>query len=266
MLRFAASRPTQATAVDDMAVELAVLRDGHVGRASTNDLSDEALAACGRRAANAAEAAARSVGSGPYPGFPAPTAGAVPLRARPRDRAPRRGHRGRTAGGRLRGGGPRRGRGPRHLDRRRGRDGRGLERGRRGLRARDRRLHEGHLHRPLRPQRVRRAHGGRDGRARRRRPGRARRRQGDGGGRPRAPGAGRVPGGHGAGGARAAARHARHHGLQRAGSRRGARRAPGPAGRAGGRARRSTSRTPRASRAPCRGPSTPRACRRRHCR
>jgi len=73
MLRFAASRPTQATAVDDLAVELAVLRDGHVGRASTNDLSDEALAACGRRAANAAEAAARSIGSGPYPGFPAPT-------------------------------------------------------------------------------------------------------------------------------------------------------------------------------------------------
>lgn len=71
MLRFAASRPTQATAVDDTAVELAVLRDGHVGRASTNDLSDEALAACGRRAANAAEAAARSVGSGLYPGFPA---------------------------------------------------------------------------------------------------------------------------------------------------------------------------------------------------
>jgi PmbA protein len=72
MLRFAASRPTQATAIDDVDVELAVLRDGHVGRASTNDLSDEALAACGRRAASAGEAAARSVGAGPYPGFPPP--------------------------------------------------------------------------------------------------------------------------------------------------------------------------------------------------
>jgi len=126
MLRFAASRPTQATAVDDMTVELAVLRDGHVGRASTNDLSDEALAACGRRAANAAEAAARSIGSGPYPGFPAPT--------------PARSHSGRDpATARLNAaiggaqlvaaferGGPRRDRGPRHLDRRRDRDGRGL--------------------------------------------------------------------------------------------------------------------------------------------
>jgi PmbA protein len=74
VLRFAASRPTQATAIDDVDVELAVLRDGHVGRASTNDPSDEALAACGRRAANAAEAASRSVGPGPYPGFPAPAA------------------------------------------------------------------------------------------------------------------------------------------------------------------------------------------------
>jgi predicted Zn-dependent protease len=59
MLRFAASRPTQATAVDDLALELAVLRDGHVGRASTNDLTAEALASCARTAAAAAEAAAR---------------------------------------------------------------------------------------------------------------------------------------------------------------------------------------------------------------
>ena len=36
MLRFAADRPTQATAIDDVTVELAVLRDGHVGRATTN--------------------------------------------------------------------------------------------------------------------------------------------------------------------------------------------------------------------------------------
>jgi predicted Zn-dependent protease len=77
MLRFAASRPTQATAVNDCEVELAVLRDGHVGRAATNDLSDSGLAACGRRAAAGAEAAARSIGPGSYPGFPA----AAPARA-----------------------------------------------------------------------------------------------------------------------------------------------------------------------------------------
>ena len=71
-LRFAASRPTQATAVEDLSVELAVLRDGHVGRASTNDLGGEALEACARRAAVAAGAAACSAGPGPYPGFPAP--------------------------------------------------------------------------------------------------------------------------------------------------------------------------------------------------
>ncbi|MGH3992536.1 MAG: hypothetical protein ACRDSN_08725, partial [Pseudonocardiaceae bacterium] len=35
MLRFADGRPTQATAVDDFTLELAVVRDGHVGRAST---------------------------------------------------------------------------------------------------------------------------------------------------------------------------------------------------------------------------------------
>jgi PmbA protein len=77
MLRFAASRPTQATALDDMSVELAVLRNGHVARASTNDVGDDALARCARRAAAAAEAAERAAGAGPYPGFPAP----VPARA-----------------------------------------------------------------------------------------------------------------------------------------------------------------------------------------
>jgi predicted Zn-dependent protease len=72
LLRFARSRPTQATALDDTSVEVAVARDGHVGRAATNDDSDEALADCGRRADAAAQAAARAAGSGPYPGFPAP--------------------------------------------------------------------------------------------------------------------------------------------------------------------------------------------------
>jgi len=74
-LRFAAGRPTQATAIDDATVELAVARDGHVGRAATNILEKEALAACARRAAAAAEAAAVASGTGSFPGFPAPAAG-----------------------------------------------------------------------------------------------------------------------------------------------------------------------------------------------
>jgi PmbA protein len=70
LLRFAAGRPTQATAVDDVTVELAVIRRGHVGRADTNASDDESLAACARRAA-AAAAAAAAAGDGVYPGFPA---------------------------------------------------------------------------------------------------------------------------------------------------------------------------------------------------
>jgi PmbA protein len=70
MLRFAANRPTQATSIDNFAVELAVLRDGHVGRATTNAVDSDALAGCARRARHAAEAAAAS-GRGSYPGFPA---------------------------------------------------------------------------------------------------------------------------------------------------------------------------------------------------
>ncbi len=72
LLRFAANLPTQATSVDDLTVELAVLRSGHVGRASTNAIDDDALAECARRAASAAEAAARASGDGAFPGFPTP--------------------------------------------------------------------------------------------------------------------------------------------------------------------------------------------------
>jgi PmbA protein len=68
LLRFAANRPTQATEVDDLTVELAVVRRGHVGRAETNATDDQALAACARRAAAAADAAA-AAGDGPFPGF-----------------------------------------------------------------------------------------------------------------------------------------------------------------------------------------------------
>jgi PmbA protein len=69
LLRFAGNRPTQSTAIDDVTVELAVLRDGHVGRATTNSTDDESLDDCARRAAAAAEAAAAS-GDGHFPGFP----------------------------------------------------------------------------------------------------------------------------------------------------------------------------------------------------
>ena len=71
LLRFAANRPTQSTAVDDVTVELAVLRDGHVGRATTNGAGDEAIADCARRAAAAADAAT-AAGRGSFPGFRAP--------------------------------------------------------------------------------------------------------------------------------------------------------------------------------------------------
>jgi predicted Zn-dependent protease len=81
LLRFAANRPTQATEVDDLTVELAVVRRGHVGRAETNSTDDEALAACAQRAAAAAEAAA-SAGHGVHPGF-ADVLAAVPPAAAP---------------------------------------------------------------------------------------------------------------------------------------------------------------------------------------
>ncbi len=70
LLRFARSRPTQSTAVDDLTVEVAVVLDGHVGRSSTNGTSTEALRDCAARAEDAAEVAARSRRRGAYPGFP----------------------------------------------------------------------------------------------------------------------------------------------------------------------------------------------------
>jgi PmbA protein len=74
LLRFARSRPTQATDVDDLGVEFAVVRAGHVGRAETNSLDDGALADCARAAAASAEAAAAAATApGPHPGFQAPS-------------------------------------------------------------------------------------------------------------------------------------------------------------------------------------------------
>lgn len=68
-LRFADGRPTQSTALDDVSVELAVVRDGHVGRASTNESDAESLAGCARRAEAAADAAAAASRPGVHPGF-----------------------------------------------------------------------------------------------------------------------------------------------------------------------------------------------------
>jgi predicted Zn-dependent protease len=71
--RFARSRPTQATAVDDMAVHVLCLRDGHTGAAETNVVTDDALAHVTRSADDAARAAAASAdGAGEYPGLPDP--------------------------------------------------------------------------------------------------------------------------------------------------------------------------------------------------
>ncbi|MCW2998104.1 MAG: hypothetical protein JWN65_1653 [Solirubrobacterales bacterium] len=72
--RFAVSRPTQATRVDDMGVHVLTIRDGHVGAAETNDLSDDALRGVVARAASAADAARRAAGAAPgeHPGLPEP--------------------------------------------------------------------------------------------------------------------------------------------------------------------------------------------------
>ena len=77
-LRFADGRPTQASSIDDVSVELAAVRDGHVGRASTNAASAEALRECARQAEAAAEAAAASSRSGVHPGFGAAGAASTP--------------------------------------------------------------------------------------------------------------------------------------------------------------------------------------------
>jgi predicted Zn-dependent protease len=71
MTRFARSAPTQATEVDDVTVEFAVIRDGHIGTASTNRTDEDGLRAAADRATAAARALAAH-GPGTYPGLPAP--------------------------------------------------------------------------------------------------------------------------------------------------------------------------------------------------
>ena len=72
MLRYARSRPTQATSIDDTEVQIAVVRDGHVGLAETNRQDSDSLASCARAAEAAAAAAAREDPGGGFPGFPEP--------------------------------------------------------------------------------------------------------------------------------------------------------------------------------------------------
>jgi predicted Zn-dependent protease len=75
MLRYARSAPTQATEIDDTSVHLLALRDGHVGAATTNVVTDAALRDAARRATAAAVASARAAGGpGDHPGLPAPPA------------------------------------------------------------------------------------------------------------------------------------------------------------------------------------------------
>lgn len=71
LLRFARSRATQATSVDDVAVEISVLCDGQLGSASTNRTGPDGLAACARAAEAAGRAGGRRGGAS-YPGLPPP--------------------------------------------------------------------------------------------------------------------------------------------------------------------------------------------------
>jgi PmbA protein len=72
--RFAVSRPTQATEVDDLTVSILRVHDGHTGSAAGNDTTDDGLRDLAARADAAARAAAAAAGeAGDYPGLPAPS-------------------------------------------------------------------------------------------------------------------------------------------------------------------------------------------------
>ena len=91
--RFAVSRPTQATEVDDLTVSILRVHDGHTGSADTNATTDEALRDVAARAGAAARAAAAA----------RRRAGRLPRAARAGPRAPARrvrsGHRAARPGG-----------------------------------------------------------------------------------------------------------------------------------------------------------------------
>jgi predicted Zn-dependent protease len=69
--RYARSRPTQATAIDELSVEITAWKDGVIATAETNSAGDDSLRDLAHRAAAAAEAGARS-GPGDHPGLPEP--------------------------------------------------------------------------------------------------------------------------------------------------------------------------------------------------
>ncbi|MGI8440725.1 MAG: PmbA/TldA family metallopeptidase, partial [Thermoleophilaceae bacterium] len=71
-LRFARSRPTQATSIDDVSVLVTVVRDGHVASAGTNRAGPDAVAACAVAGGDVAGAAARVCGPCVSPGPPTP--------------------------------------------------------------------------------------------------------------------------------------------------------------------------------------------------
>ncbi len=115
MLRFAASRPTQSTGIDDVTVEIAVPLRGNVGRASTNQVDDDSLADCAARARLAAEAA-QATHDGNFPGFE-PDSDVVTVESfDPAHRGARPRGRRSGPGGCLRGGRRPRRRGARDLD------------------------------------------------------------------------------------------------------------------------------------------------------
>jgi PmbA protein len=71
--RFAVSRPTQATEVDDTTVSVLRVHERHTGSAETNDVTDDGLRDVAARADAAARSAARAAGApGDYPGLPGP--------------------------------------------------------------------------------------------------------------------------------------------------------------------------------------------------
>ena len=67
MLRFARNAPTQATAIDDVTVELAMIVDGQLGRATTNAADPASLAACAERAACRRQGGRSNRGAGDPP-------------------------------------------------------------------------------------------------------------------------------------------------------------------------------------------------------
>jgi PmbA protein len=70
LCRFARSRPTQATSVDQVSVDITCVRDGHPATATARGTGQAELRAAADRAGAAAQAAARA-GPGSYPGLPA---------------------------------------------------------------------------------------------------------------------------------------------------------------------------------------------------